>query len=132
MNHNDGNENKINEDVIPLTQVVESELLNVEKIEMKFSDGHTMTVSDLNSIQNIVSTLKSVQLQKLSESTGAGYLYSLHIYDQEKWITMLSTFEINGNSYRPVGNVSDYLHNTVIGLGRERIPNLLSGIELKN
>ncbi|HEY2494048.1 MAG TPA: hypothetical protein VGI33_14235 [Paenibacillus sp.] len=121
----------ISEDVIPLTQVIESELLHVKKIEVKFDDGIKMIVTDSDHIQDIVSTLKSIQLQKLSASQGTGYLYSLNIYDQEKMNTILNTFEINGDFYQPVGSENEQLDKTVIRIGRESIPNLLSGIELE-
>ncbi|AJS57308.1 hypothetical protein [Paenibacillus sp. IHBB 10380] len=127
----EGNEKLISEEVIPLTQVIESDLLHVKKIEVKFSDGNKMIVTDSGHIKNIVSALKSVQLQKLSVSQGAGYLYSLNIYDQEKMINILNTFEINGNFYKPVESKNEQLDKTVIRIGRESIPNLLPGIEIE-
>lgn len=112
-----------------LTDLLNSQLLNVNRIDVQFGDGNKLGITDTDTIQKMVSQLRKI---KVRESTlkGVGYLYELIIYEDDKVYKMNSNLSINGKAYEPVDNEVNELNKIVVKIGRERIPNLLSGIDI--
>ncbi|CCQ98314.1 conserved hypothetical protein [[Clostridium] ultunense Esp] len=109
-------------------------LSNVDRIEIQFSDGTRVSVSDPERMDGILSQLKEAKVKEKEsvESVGVGYLYYMDFMEGGNRLGVrYSNTEVivNGKEYIPVKNEAKKLDQTIIEIGREKNPELLSGVK---
>ncbi|OUM97098.1 MAG: hypothetical protein BAA02_14165 [Paenibacillaceae bacterium ZCTH02-B3] len=114
---------------IPLTAVLGIGLDAVERIEIRFGDGRGLAVTDPETVRGIADRLKAVTV-RVSEVKDVGYLYFLNLFqgDQTRRVGDRYT-HLDGRTYETVDDDAGRALNAfVLGLGRERMPDLLPGL----
>lgn len=101
---------------------------------MQFGDGNKLAITDTQTIQDMVSLIKSIEVQgvRKAESNGVGYLYVLHLRDGNQTYRLDSNLTFDGQNYEPINDntskdKAQKLRDLVLKLGRDEIPGLLPG-----
>lgn len=115
---------------ISLTEAVDSKFEEVNRIEVLYNDGHEIKIEDLADIEKIIDVLRSIKLNAIDESN-VGYLYKLKIVENNRTIELNNTMKIRNKYFTPVGEEITELNRVVIEKGREKYPELLSGIKYR-
>ena len=114
--------------VVSLTEVIKSDLLNVDRIDVQFADGNKMSITDPKTIQDIISQIKSLRLRE-KNTKGVGYLYFLDLKEGDKTYRFENTLTFDGKTYESIDDGIKKLNDFIIQMGREKIPGLLQGME---
>ena len=113
--------------VMYLTEVLKSDLMNVNRIDVRFGDGNKIEMTDPITIQDIVSKLKSIEVRE-TKSKGVGSLFYLELKEADKMYRLGNEFIFNGKTYETIGENAKKLNEAIIKLGRDQIPGLLPGV----
>ncbi|GAK42327.1 hypothetical protein PUW24_12265 [Paenibacillus urinalis] len=112
-----------------LTNEIDSNLDKVNRIEIIYSDGNEIKIEDPKDIERIANFLRSIKLNPVKESN-VGYLYRLKIIENDNKIELNNTVKIDNKYYSPIGDEITELNRFIINKGREKYPDLLSGIDI--
>ncbi|QOS77160.1 hypothetical protein JNUCC31_20380 [Paenibacillus sp. JNUCC31] len=116
------------EKIMPLTDVLKSDLSKVDGIDLQFSDGNKLSITDSKTIQDIVSQIKNIKVQE-TISKGVGYLYYLDLNEGNKTYRLNSNLTFGEKTYEATDNNANKLNEFILKLGRGKIPGLLSGVK---
>ncbi|MDN4600161.1 hypothetical protein P5G61_02895 [Paenibacillus sp. F6_3S_P_1C] len=119
---------KSKEKIMPLTDVLKSDLTKVNSIDLQFDDGHKLSVTDSKTIHDIVSQIKNINVQE-TISKGVGYLYYLDLNEGNKTYRLNSNLTFGEKTYEATDDNAYKLNEFILKLGREKIPGLLPGVK---
>lgn len=114
--------------VMSLTDVLKSDLLHVNEIDVQFGDGNELSITDSKTIQDIVSRIRNVMVRE-TERTGVGYLYVMDLKDGNQTYQLDSNLTVEGKSYESTDDHAKELNDFILKVGRDNIPGLLSGVK---
>lgn len=109
-------------------------LSNVDRIDIQFSDGTRVTVSNPKTIDEILSQLKEVKVKEKEsvKNVGVGYLYYMEFTEGGERLSIRysnTEVRVNRKEYVPVKDEAKKLDQTIIEIGKEKNPELLSGVK---
>lgn len=116
---------------IPFTAMIGNDLEGVTKIDVRYGDGHSLTIEDDYLIRGITGLLQMTLFKKSDDQEPVfGYLYVMDLYIGDQKI------RYNSNAYyhsiRYTSNpITQVLDESVVNYGRKQIPGLLPGIKIK-
>lgn len=116
------------EKIMPLTDVLKSDLSKVDGINLQFSDGNKLSVTDSKTIQDIVSQIKNIKVHE-TISKGVGDLYYLDLNEGNKTYRLNSNLTFGEKTYEATDGNAKKLNELILKLGREKIPGLLPGVK---
>ncbi|PTQ57766.1 MAG: hypothetical protein BSOLF_0628 [Candidatus Carbobacillus altaicus] len=108
--------------------MIKSDLLNVDRIDVQFADGNKMSITDPKTIQDIISQIRSLRLRE-TNSKGVGYLYFLDLKEGDKTYRFDSSLTFDGKTYEAIDDSVKELNDFIIKMGKDKIPDLLPGVE---
>ncbi|GIP30799.1 hypothetical protein [Paenibacillus sp. J2TS4] len=114
--------------IVSLIDVIKSDLLNVNGIDVQFADGNKMSITDSKTIQDIILRIKSIRLRE-TKSKGVGYLYFLDLKEGDKTYRFDSSLTFDGKTYEAIDDSVKELNDFIIKIGKDKIPGLLPGVE---
>ncbi|MBU5444785.1 hypothetical protein [Paenibacillus sp. MSJ-34] len=114
--------------IMPLIEVIKSDLLHVDGIDVQFADGNKMSITDSKTIQDIILRIKSIRLRE-TNSKGVGYLYFLDLKEGDKTYRFDSSLTFDGKTYEAIDDSVKELNDFIIKMGKDKIPGLLPGVE---
>ncbi|PTQ55404.1 MAG: hypothetical protein BSOLF_2205 [Candidatus Carbobacillus altaicus] len=110
------------------TEVIKSDLLNVEKIDVQFADGNKMSITEPETIQDIISQIKRLRLRE-KNTKDVGYLYFLDLKEGDKTYRFENILTFDGKTYESIDDGIKKINDFIIQMGREKIPGLFQGVE---
>jgi len=116
-------------EAVPLTAVLGSGLDAVERIEIRYGDGHVLVVTDPETVREFVVRVKAITVRR-SDIQSAGYLYNMDLAEGERTHRVGDRYtRLDDRTYETVEDeASRELDLFMLRFGRERIPDLLPGI----
>ncbi|WP_019121995.1 DUF4362 domain-containing protein [Brevibacillus massiliensis] len=115
--------------VMPLTEVLKSDLSHVDSIEVRFGDGNKMSINDSKTIQDIVSQIEGIRVRE-TNSKSVGYLYFLEWKAGDKEYRLDSNLTVDGKTYEAIDDHAKKWNDFLVKMGRDKIPGLLPGVEI--
>lgn len=114
-----------------VTDILQDQLANIKQIQVQYADGNKLGIANEETINQIVSELKKLELEYVSLSPqGAGYLYVLTlINDSNKEVAYSNSLYLNGSQYKSTDNRNTELDKWIVSEGRKENPHILSGYE---
>jgi len=114
--------------IVSFTEVIKSDLLNVEKIDVQFADGNKMSITEPETIQDIISQIKRLRLRE-KNTKDVGYLYFLDLKEGDKTYRFENILTFDGKTYESIDDGIKKINDFIIQMGREKIPGLFQGVE---
>ncbi|WP_028987804.1 hypothetical protein [Thermicanus aegyptius] len=115
-------------------ELLTTDLSKADRVEIQFSDGTRVSVSDPKTMDEMISQLEEVKVKEKEsvESVGVGSLYYMDFMERENRLGVRygnTEVTVNGKEYIPVKDEAKKLDQTIIEIGREKNPELLSGVK---
>jgi hypothetical protein len=106
--------------MIPLTEILNDPLTDMDKIEITYGPGRKLIVNDEEEIRTIGAKLREIHLLKLLDQTKrVGYLYFMDIYAGGKIMRYINTLQLDGVVYQHTP-LTDALDRFIAALEHEQ------------